>query len=109
MNFGLFDATTTFYNSGLAIATNRWYCVQIGYRSAVDGFYKLWINGVLLVNQAANNAGQHVSDLILGQNVFGGVDFTAWGDCVVAGDTQLTCEVPIGGTILPQCKIAEII
>lgn len=99
-DFTMLDDSTNFYDSGVPITLNQWYYVEIAYKKAVAGFYKLWIDGELKVNQAADtSAKNNVDRIMLGNLNFGGVTFTENSDCVIVDSAYIGPEAAGGPTV----------
>jgi len=102
------------YSCGVALVQGVWNCIEIGEYWGVNGWQKLWLNGILVNSQTLDNSGfWSASDgVILGLfhiNSNDAVLYAVYDDVVVA-DTRIYCGVPAPrGTIAIHAKLAGII
>jgi DNA-directed RNA polymerase subunit RPC12/RpoP len=113
IDFALLDAVASvFYDTGVAVSTGQWYCIEIAYLRAVSGFLKMWVDGTLKVDVSKDTSSQNQANNIRGGNQYiGGIGFVAVYDCVVVADTYIGPEVPPRpkGSIVVHAKLAGVI
>jgi hypothetical protein len=88
--FMLADWTSTLHDTAVPVELNRWYCVEIGFKKAVAGWSKLWVDGVLLHTEAGDSSGVAGGSIVrFGTSNWGGFVMTSYGDDVVVADAYI--------------------
>lgn len=92
-HFEIHTYTDTHYQSDIIPVVDTWYCVEFAFKKAVAGYFKLWIDGTLKVNQSVDTSGYNqVNKIWFGNYNFGSCSFTAVGDCVVVDSSYIGVE-----------------
>jgi hypothetical protein len=91
--FGISDSAS-YWMSDVAPVINTDYYLVYGYKKDVNGFYKLWINGTLKVNQAVNTSALGTPDKVMVGNDgnWAAQSFTACFDCINVDSASFTTD-----------------
>jgi hypothetical protein len=102
-HFYLRDDWGSEYDSGITASTDQWYLIELSYKKNTSGWFKLWIDGTLEVEQTGDTSGHMTTaDTIIGGYNLDSLTITRIIDDVKVSDSYIGTDTPNPITFITQ-------